>query len=183
MRACDRMARRSTYFPGKSTMTQRSDPYPNTCITLLLAHCLWCKIQHQCFDVRHALGCTCTTLHDTISHPFHTAKSCFVLPVGCVLLAFVAHLKRHALTRLFTNSYMAFAWAALSSFPFIYLRFFFLFPDLLFPPHLAGRCFGQFWFCEFSLVVPYFANFWIFSIFENLSIWAHVEGWEANQGL
>jgi len=48
-------------------------------------------IQHHYFHARHALGSACclphacTTLHDTIFLPFHTAKSCFALPVGCFL--------------------------------------------------------------------------------------------------
>jgi len=34
-----------------------------------------------------------------------------------------------------------------------------------------GGIFGLFWLCVFLVVIPYFANFWIFSIFENFSIW------------
>jgi len=95
-------------------------PYPYISTALLLAHYLWCMIWYQCFDVRRAIGNTsclphaCTTLHDTTSHPFHTARSCFTLPVACVFLHSLHHLKGHALTRLFfTSSCMAFAWAVL----------------------------------------------------------------------
>jgi len=34
-----------------------------------------------------------------------------------------------------------------------------------------GGMFGRFWFCAFWFVIPYFANLWIFSIFEKFSFW------------
>jgi len=48
----------------------------------------------------------CTTLHDSTSHPFHTARSCFTLPVDSVFLYSLRNLKGHALTRLFTSPCM-----------------------------------------------------------------------------
>ena len=105
MRACDRMARRSTCFHGKSTMTQRdSTRFAHIRTVLTLAHCLSCMIQHQCFDACHALGSAsclphaCTTLHDTTSHPFHTARSCLL----CLAFSYILshHFKGHAQTPL-----------------------------------------------------------------------------------
>jgi len=34
-----------------------------------------------------------------------------------------------------------------------------------------GGILGKFWFCTFLFLVPSFANFWIFSKFENFSFW------------
>ena len=75
-----------------TTLRHQMCPYPYTCIAFLLAHCHYRVIQHQRFDARHALcsayclAHACTTLHDTISHPFHTARSYFVLHVDWLLL-------------------------------------------------------------------------------------------------
>ena len=49
--------------------------------------CLWC----HCCHARHALGIdyclphACTTLHDTIFHPFHTARSCFAFAFASLI--------------------------------------------------------------------------------------------------
>jgi len=55
--------------------------------------------------------------------------------------------------------HLAFACTVLLS-NFVFLTFF-----------SFGGIFGKFWFCAFLFVFLYFANFWIFSIFENLSFW------------
>ena len=150
MRACDRMARRSTCFHGKSTMTQRgSTRFAHIRTVLTLAHCLSCMIQHQCFDARHALGSAsclphaCTTLHDTTSHPFHTARSCFALP--CVFLHSIAPFQRAR-----SNA----SWCMLLLARFCSRFCLFLFFCLSFVlAHLAGSL-GNFCFCAFLLPVP-----------------------------
>ena len=72
---------------GEPTMTPRYNirfaHIPALLFLCSIAFCLWRLVQHHCCHARHALGIdyclphACTTLHDTIFHPFHTARSCF----------------------------------------------------------------------------------------------------------
>jgi len=70
----------SLAYPAWHNTTTTDLPISLHLHCLLLTHCLWCMIWHQCFDAIHALGSAsflpyvCTTLHDTTSHPFHTAR-------------------------------------------------------------------------------------------------------------
>jgi len=106
-------------------------------------------------------GCTSWGCYPQLSHIPHSPRSCFALPVGCVLLHSLHHLKGHALTRLFTSSCMAFAWAVLFSI--------FVFSNLLLLLHICGTGFWVILVLFIFVCCSVFCEFLDFLHFWNVS--------------
>ena len=141
----------------------------------LVAHSLWCIIQHQCFDARRAPGSAscllraCEAFHDTILNLFNIARSC--LP--CMLLAnWCIHSTHFRKGMLLNDSSAVLDFFCSSSF---FLDFVFVFWQLSFVISTFDGLLGN-----FCLKFPYskFSRFWEFlllvaccefSVFENLS--------------
>jgi len=109
-----------------------------------IVYCLKRLIQHHCFHAHHTQGSACcvphayTTLHDTIFHPFHTARSCFAFPVGCLLSHSLAIFEKPPC---YVPLHLASARTVLFS-NLIFLSFF-----------SFGEIFGEFWFFAFWFVL------------------------------
>jgi len=134
----------------KNQKNKNSAHIPAFLILCSIAFCLKRLIQNYCFHARRALGSVCclphecTTWHDTIFHPFHTARSCFALRVGCLLSHSLPIFEK-------PSCYVplpGFCWNGFVL-EFCFLLTFFSFSGI----------FEKFWFCTFCLFSIFFANF------------------------